>query len=108
MIDYSFEYKGDTLKVPKGKIFEALYAIGEITPIATIDNVIKTEFMKSAKIFCILAAYAGQDFDPIEITKHFLYAKGGSTEIYVAIGGLIATLSPPDDYQPPEQKDLGK
>ena len=109
MIDYSFDYDGTTYKVPKAKIFETLYAIGEIAPVAALGEVFSSNnFMKAAKIFALLGDYAGQKFDPIDVTKHYLYKKGGSAEIYMAIGGLVALLNPPEDFQPPENKELGK
>ena len=109
MIDYSFEYKGDSYKIPKGKIFECLYAIGEVVPVATLGEVFQSnDFMKAAKLFCIVGEYSKQTFNPIEVTQHYLYGDGGAAEIFNAIGNLVAVLNPPDSYHPPETEEAGK
>ena len=109
MIDYSFEYKGDSYKIPKGKIFECLYAVGEVAPVATLGEVFQSnDFMKAAKLFCIIGEYAKQTFDPIEVTQHYLHVDGGAAEIFNAIGSLVAVLNPPESYHPPETGEAGK
>jgi hypothetical protein len=109
MIDYSFEYKGDSYRIPKGKIFECLYAIGEVVPVSDLGEVLlKNDFMKAAKLFCIAGEYAKQKFDPIEVTQHYLNVEGGAAEIFNAIGGLVAVLNPPESYHPPETEEAGK
>lgn len=109
MTDYTFEYNGGSHRIPKAKIFECLYDIGEITPVGSLRDVFASnDFMKIAKIFCVLGDYSKKPLDPIEVTKYYLYKDGGSSEIFSAIGGLIALLNPPEDYHPPETDEAGK
>lgn len=109
MLDYSFDYKGDSYKIPKNKIFECLYSMGEISPIATLGDVFSSnDFMKAAKLFCVMGDYCKKDFDPLEVTKHYLYEDGGAAEIFTSIGGLVALLNPPETYHPPETEEAGK
>lgn len=109
MQDYVFEYQGDSFRVPKNKIFECLYEIGEIESVATIGEVFTSNnFMKAAKIFCVLGSYAKQSFDPIEVTKNWLHTKGAAIEIYTAVGNIVALLNPPEEYHPPEDDKAGK
>lgn len=109
MQDYTFEYKGDSFRVPKNKIFECLYEIGELVDITKLSDVFNSnDFLKASKLLNIIGRHAKQDFDPIEITKHYLYEEGGAVEIYNAVLGLVALLNPPESYHPPETKEAGK
>lgn len=109
MLDYSFDYKGDSYRIPKPKIFECLYSIGEVSPVATLGEVFAAnDFMKASKIFCVMGDYCGKKFDPIEVAQHYLHTEGGATEIFNAIGGLVSLLNPPESYHPPEETEAGK
>lgn len=106
MIDYSFEYKDKSYSIPKNKIFECLYELGEVVPVISIGDVFaENDFMKAARLFCLMGTYAKQSWDPIEVTQHYLYTEGGAAEIFNAIGSLIAVLNPPESYNPPEEKN---
>ncbi len=109
MQDYIFEYKGDSYRVPKNKIFECLYELGEIVPIGEFQELgNRANSMKAAKIFCAIGVYAKTQFDPIEVTQNYLHDDDLASEIYIAIGGLVSLLNPPETYNPPETEEAGK
>lgn len=109
MQDYSFTYNEQEYKVPKAKIFECLYELGEIVPIGEFQGLgDRSNSMKAAKVFCVMGSYAKTSFDPIEITQNYLHNDDLASEIYIAIGGLVSLLNPPESYHPPESKEAGK
>jgi len=109
MQDYTFEYSGDSYRIPKSKIFECLYAVGEIVPILSISSVFESnDFMKAAKIFSVMFSYTGKEINPLDVTKHYLHEKGGAVEIFTAINGALVLLNPPETYHPVESEEAGK
>jgi hypothetical protein len=106
-MDYSFDYNGDSYRIPKAKIFDCLFAIGEVESVANIGSSM-TDAIKAAKIFCILSGYANKQLDPMDVSRRYLYEEGGANEIFNAVGGLVALLAPPETYHPPESDDAGK
>lgn len=110
MLDYTFEYNGDSHRIPKSKIFECLYQMGEISPIATIGDVFsENDFMTASKLICVMSSYSkGGEFDPMEVARRYLHEEGGAFEIYTAVGELVALLNPPETYNPPETEEAGK
>ena len=108
-MDYSYTYDGADYKVPKNKIFECLYAVGEVCTVTDLRTVFtENNFLKASKLLCILGEFSGKVFDPLEVSKHYLYVDGGVMEIYKAIEGLVALLSPPESYNPPVVEASGK
>jgi len=110
MQDYTFEYKGESYRIPKNKIFDCLYEMGEIVPIATIGDVFSSnDFMKASRLLSLMGGYTKKGApDPMEVTKHYLYEEGGALEVYTAVGELVALLNPPETYHPPETEEAGK
>lgn len=108
-MDYSYTYDGTDYKVPKNKIFECLYSVGEVCVVTELRAVFaENNFLKASKLLCILGEFSGKSFDPMDVSKHYLYADGGVTEIYKAVEGLVALLSPPESYNPPAAESSGK
>ncbi len=109
MQDFKFDYNGDSHRIPKSKLFECLYEVGEVIPLLSINEVfMNNDFMKVAKVFTVLFSYTGKTIDPIEVTKHYLYKEGGAKEIFDAMNGAISLLNPPENYHPPETEEAGK
>lgn len=109
MQDYIFEYKGDSYRVPKNKIFECLYEIAEVVPLSDMQTLAnRSQALKAARIFCAIGSYADKKFDPISVSQDYLHSDEQMSEIYVAIGGVLSLLNPPESYNPPETKEVGK
>jgi hypothetical protein len=108
-MDYSYEYNGASLKVPKNKIFNCIDAINDVTTVTELSSVFtENDFIKAAKLFCILASYSGKTLDPMDVTQHYLYSDGGAMEVYKGVNGIIELLAPPESYNPPVVESAGK
>lgn len=109
MKDYTFEYAGDSFRVPKNKIFECICELVEIVPLAEVHLLTnRGEAVRSASLFCVLGSYANKVFEPMEIAQQALHGDQTAGEILISISGIIGLLNPPESYHPPESEPEGK